>query len=227
MFKLNSKYDADSLLCSLNHFECDSHTVHMLTQWHLPPQLTSTVKSSLFTHAHSSTLSLAARLHWCHVNHSRYINNGWSFSRQISYILKPRLKNPLLGKNSLIPHSFYSGTLGCVSLCHRLMAVFSEEVVTDLCVTEHSGTWWGICCAEDIYEYETSLLICIKVNPLSTIPSKKNVHFPLWQAPSPCHLSKLDCQNHQLPSLFYFLFLTGHLVLFTTISYLSHLFFPL
>ena len=43
-----------------NHFECDGHTVHMLTQWCLPPPLTSTVKVSLFTHAHSSPLSLAA-----------------------------------------------------------------------------------------------------------------------------------------------------------------------
>ena len=65
MFKLNAKFDADSLLYSLSHFECDGHTVHMLTQRRLPPPLTSTVKSSLFTHAHSSPLSLATRLHWC------------------------------------------------------------------------------------------------------------------------------------------------------------------
>ena len=51
MFKLNAKLDADSLLYSLSHFECDGHTVHMLTQQHLPPPLTSTVKLSLFTHA--------------------------------------------------------------------------------------------------------------------------------------------------------------------------------
>ena len=79
MFKLNAKLDADVLLHSLSHFECGSHTVHMLTQWRLPPPLTSTVKSSLFTHAHSSPLSLAARLYWCHTNHSHYINNGWTF----------------------------------------------------------------------------------------------------------------------------------------------------
>ena len=60
-FKLNTKFDADLLLCSLSHLECDGHTVHMLTQGHLPPPLTSTVKSSLFTHVHSSPLSLAAR----------------------------------------------------------------------------------------------------------------------------------------------------------------------
>ena len=65
MFKLNTKSDADSLLYLLSHFECDYHTVHMLTQWCLPPPLTSTVKSSLFTHAHSRPLSLAAMLHRC------------------------------------------------------------------------------------------------------------------------------------------------------------------
>ena len=51
--------------CLLSHFECDGYTVHMLTQWHVPPPLTSTVKLSLFTHAHSSPLFLAARLHQC------------------------------------------------------------------------------------------------------------------------------------------------------------------
>ena len=83
---LNTKSDADSLLYWLTHFECDGHTVHMLTQRFLPPPLTSTVKSSLFTHAHSSPLSLAARLHQCHANHSHYINNGWTFSRQTLYV---------------------------------------------------------------------------------------------------------------------------------------------
>ena len=57
----------------------------MLTQWHLSPLLTRTVKSSLFTHVHSSPLSLAARLHPCYVNSSCYISNGWTFSRQTSY----------------------------------------------------------------------------------------------------------------------------------------------
>ena len=49
--------------CSTQSFCCDNHTVHMLTQWCLPPPLVSTTKSSLFTYAHSSTLSLAARLY--------------------------------------------------------------------------------------------------------------------------------------------------------------------
>ena len=50
MFKLNAKFDADSLLYSLSHFECDSHTVHMLTQWCLLPPLTSTVRLSDCSH---------------------------------------------------------------------------------------------------------------------------------------------------------------------------------
>ena len=85
MFKLNAKLDTDSLLYSLSHFECHGHTVHMLTWQHLPPPLTSTVKSSLFMHVHSSPLSLAARLHWCLTKHYHYINNGLTFSGQTSY----------------------------------------------------------------------------------------------------------------------------------------------
>ena len=54
MFKLHAKFDADLLFFSLNYFACDNHTVHMLTQQCLSPSLTSTVKSSLFTYAHSS-----------------------------------------------------------------------------------------------------------------------------------------------------------------------------
>ena len=86
MFKLNENFDADSLLHWLSHFQCDGHTVHTLTHWCPPPPLTSTVKLSLFTHAHSSPLSLAARLHWCYASCSCHINNGWTFSRQISYV---------------------------------------------------------------------------------------------------------------------------------------------
>ena len=88
ILKLNEKSDADSLPYSLSHFECDSHTVHMLTQQRLLPPLTSTVKSSLLPHTHSSPLSLAARLHWCHANCSHCINNGWIFSRQTSKLLE-------------------------------------------------------------------------------------------------------------------------------------------
>ena len=48
--------------------------------------LTSTVKLSLFTHVHSSPLSLAGRLHWCCTNCSHYFNNGWTFPGQTLYI---------------------------------------------------------------------------------------------------------------------------------------------
>ena len=61
MFKLTAKFDVDSFLYLLSYFECYSRSVHTLTQQHLPPTLTSTVKSSLFVHVHSSPLSLAAR----------------------------------------------------------------------------------------------------------------------------------------------------------------------
>ena len=64
----------------------------MLTHGCLPPPLTSTVKLSLFTHVHSSPLSLAARLHWCCTNHSHYINNGWAFSVQTSFLFLYFLK---------------------------------------------------------------------------------------------------------------------------------------
>ena len=35
MIKLNTKSDADLLFYLLSHFECNGHTVHMLTQQHL------------------------------------------------------------------------------------------------------------------------------------------------------------------------------------------------
>ena len=81
MFKLNATLGAGLLLYLLSHFECNSHTVHMLTQWHLP----SPVKLSLFMHARSSPLALAARLHRYRTNYSHHINNGWTFSGQTSY----------------------------------------------------------------------------------------------------------------------------------------------
>ena len=72
--------------CSTHcHFEWDSHTAHTLTQWCLPPPLTSTVKSSLFAHAHSSPLSLAVRLHRRLANSSHHINIGWNFPRLCTY----------------------------------------------------------------------------------------------------------------------------------------------
>ena len=87
MSKLNVKLDADLLLYLLSHFECDSHTVHMLTQQCSLLPLTSRVKLSLLTHIYSSPHSLAASLHWYRAHRSHYINSGWTFSEQTSYIL--------------------------------------------------------------------------------------------------------------------------------------------
>ena len=73
------------------HVLCSTHSVILnamathYTQWRPLPPLTSTVKSSLFTHVPSSPLSLAARLHQCCTNCSHYINNGWTISGQTSY----------------------------------------------------------------------------------------------------------------------------------------------
>ena len=87
LFKLNAKFDADSLLYLLSHFECDKiRTVHMLTQRCLLPPLTSTVKLLLFTHVHSSPLSLAARLHWCCANHFHNMNWLDFFRTDIIYM---------------------------------------------------------------------------------------------------------------------------------------------
>ena len=76
----SKKFDADLLLCWLSHFKCDSHTVHMLTQWCLLPPLTSKV---IIAHAciFQSTL-LGCQVIWCHANHSLYFD--WTFSIQTS-----------------------------------------------------------------------------------------------------------------------------------------------
>ena len=61
-------------------------TCSLNSVYHLPPPQTSTVKSPLFMHVHSSPLFLAASLHQCCANHSHYINNGRTLSWQTSYI---------------------------------------------------------------------------------------------------------------------------------------------
>ena len=111
MSKLNAKFGADLLLDSLSHFECDGHTVHMLTQWCLLPPLTSTVKSSLLTHAHSSPLSLAAWLHPCHANRSHYINwlaFFWTDLVFEMFVLSLHLKDNLEGIKFFSPTLFFS-----------------------------------------------------------------------------------------------------------------------
>ena len=73
MLKLHAKFDAELLLYSLSPFECDGHTVHMLTQWCLPPPLTSKVVIHLYTF--QSTL-LGCQFTPRHTNHSHCINDG-------------------------------------------------------------------------------------------------------------------------------------------------------
>ena len=82
MFKLNAKFDVDPLLYLLSHFECNGHTVHMITQGHL--LLHFPVKLSLLIPVHSSPLSLASGLHQFCANHLHCIYYSWTFSRQIS-----------------------------------------------------------------------------------------------------------------------------------------------
>ena len=55
-----------------------------------PPPLISTMKSSVFTHVHSSLLFLVDRLHQCCTNCSYHINNGSTFSGQALYISKQK-----------------------------------------------------------------------------------------------------------------------------------------
>ena len=51
MFKLNAKFDADSLLYLLSLFESYGHTVHMLTPWCATP----TDKDSVIVIVHACT----------------------------------------------------------------------------------------------------------------------------------------------------------------------------
>ena len=74
-FKLNAKFDADSLFYSVIFNATATQYTRSLNGVYRPP-VTSAVKSSLFTHAPSSPLSLAARLRWCGSNHSLHIYNG-------------------------------------------------------------------------------------------------------------------------------------------------------
>ena len=87
--------------------------------------LTSTVKSSLFMHAHSSPLSLASKLHWCHTNCSHYIDNGWTFSGQTLYI-KILIFLPVCSKFSF-PHE---SSLG-LSLCKTILFSHPNISVTN------------------------------------------------------------------------------------------------
>ena len=87
IFKLNAKFGADSLLCWLSYFECDGHTVHVLTQWCLlPPWLVHWGRRHSHMHilVHSPWLPGYMDVAQTWANHSCCINNGWTFSKQTS-----------------------------------------------------------------------------------------------------------------------------------------------
>ena len=94
IIQIVSMKECSNLMQNLMQIHCSTcqsfwmwgpHSTHAHSVVSMPP-LTSTVKSSLFTHVHSSPLSSAARLQGCCANHSHYINNGWTFYRQTSYV---------------------------------------------------------------------------------------------------------------------------------------------
>ena len=106
MFKLNPKSDVNLLLyLIILNTTATQYTCSLNDVYH--PPLTSTVKSSLITHAHSSPLSLAARLHQCHANHSHYINNGWTFYGQNVYV-SPFIKKHVAVLNIYVDMSLLS-----------------------------------------------------------------------------------------------------------------------
>ena len=91
IIQIVSMEEGSSLMQNLLQIHCSTYLVilnAMATQYTCSlsgvyqPQWLITVKSSLFTHSHSSPLSLAVRLHQCHTNCSHYINNGRNFSGQ-------------------------------------------------------------------------------------------------------------------------------------------------
>ena len=102
IIRIDSMEECSSLTQNLMQIHCSTHSVIFnVTATPFTSSLngiyrsfTSRVKPSLFTHAYSSPLSLAARLHWCLPNHSCFINNGWTFSwKTLYFIHKPRWRS--------------------------------------------------------------------------------------------------------------------------------------
>ena len=126
-----------SLMQNLIQICCCTHSVIlnvMATQytfshnWHLLLPLTNTVKSSLFTHVHSSPLSLAARLPHCHANHSHYLTTAGLFPNR-SHILYMTLKFPFY---YLLVYSAYSVIFSCLLLIICNYSVFLSFSVYQL-----------------------------------------------------------------------------------------------
>ena len=91
-------------------------------------------------HSHMQTtspLSLAARLHRCHANHSHYINNGWTFSGQTSHIFIIYFSNNTISLLNAGIFVFVFATLFVVIPDSR-KALDIEEVLTILGSKVHS-----------------------------------------------------------------------------------------
>ena len=111
--KLNAKFDADSLLYSPSHFECEGHTVHMLTHW----STTLTASYSEVVTVHTCTfqsIPLGCQVTSMSPNCFRYINTGWAFWGQIyrRKYLQTHISNKLAA---------YGNECKCqhVHVCHR------------------------------------------------------------------------------------------------------------
>ena len=87
--------ESSSLTQNLMQIFCSTHSVilnvmatqytHSLNGMYCPHWLVHW--SCYLSCAHSSPLSLAARLHWRHPNHSHYINKGWIFPGQTLFYI--------------------------------------------------------------------------------------------------------------------------------------------
>ena len=118
IIRILSAEECSSLTQNLMQSHCSTqsfwlpwpHSTYAHSVCLLPPR-TSTVKSSLLTHAHSSPLSLAAWLHPCHANRSHYINwlaFFWTDLVFEMFVLSLHLKDNLEGIKFFSPTLFFS-----------------------------------------------------------------------------------------------------------------------
>ena len=119
MVKLNAKFDADSLLYLLSQFGCNCCTIYMHTQRRLPPSRTRTVKLSLFTYAHSSPLSLAARLLHFAMYNAQFFPH--IFEGKIGkYIIRGQYLKYLI--SVLVFCNYLLHTIFCTIICSKMSA---------------------------------------------------------------------------------------------------------
>ena len=131
MSKLDAKSDADLLLYSRSHFECNGHTGHTLTQGLLPPPLTNKYSEVVIVHtcASQSTL-LGCQVTSMSHKHSHYIHNGWTFSEETLCVIY--VNDKLKRKNTHEPTTQISTYHYCfvysTRVCDPLHLLLSPEV---------------------------------------------------------------------------------------------------